>query len=201
MNELEQPDQAWLEENPLCTDDGLAEGQSDPLPPKCQDTSIGVSQAGIGAAFENAHRYAIGSRIDAMSTLARWFIVLSCILIPAVTHADELLADLEELYTLTENCSEQNGDCSSLGNGSPPKPHALTQTPRTLGIGVSESLVSCAQPPFAHKPFELGIVAFGDGDFPRAKELFTQLLNRYRDDLLVIDGLYGWERHSVNSVI
>ena len=54
-----------------------------------------------------------------------------------------------------------------------------------------KALVSCAQPSIrAQAIFELGIVAFGDGDFPRAKELFTQLLNRYRDDLLVIDGLY-----------
>ena len=126
-----------------------------------------------------------------MPTLVRLFLLLLCILIPTISHGDELLSDLEELYTLTENCSEQTEIALRWGMVLRQSPMRSPKRKELLESVYQKALVSCAQPSIrAQAIFELGIVAFGDGDFPRAKELFTRLLNRYRDDLLVIDGLY-----------
>ena len=81
-----------------------------------------------------------------MSTLARWFTVLSCILIPAVTHADELLADLEELYTLTENCSEQTEIALRWGMVLRQSPMRSPKRQELLESVYQKALVSCAQP-------------------------------------------------------
>ena len=126
-----------------------------------------------------------------MPTLVRLFALMLCILIPTISHGDELLSDLEELYTLTENCSEQTEIALRWGMVLRQSPMRSPKRKELLESVYQKALVSCAQPSIrAQAIFELGIVAFGDGDFLRAKELFTRLLNRYRDDLLVIDGLY-----------
>ena len=105
-----------------------------------------------------------------MSTLVRWFTVFSCILIPTVSHGDELLADLEELYTLTENCSEQTEIALRWGMVLRQSPMRSPKRKELLESVYQKALVSCAQPSIrAQAIFELGIVAFGDGDFSERK--------------------------------
>ncbi len=126
-----------------------------------------------------------------MQALVRSIVILGLMGLPTTSFGDELLGDLEELYELTENCSERTEVALRWGMVLRQSPMRSPKRKTLLESVYKKALVPCAlESTRAQAIFELGIVAFGDGDFSRAKDLFTQLLNGYREDLLVIDGLY-----------
>ena len=126
-----------------------------------------------------------------MSSLSRFLVILVGLLMGAVAQADELLSDLQELYQLTTRCQEKTEVALRWGmvlRQSPmrsPARRALLED--VYGKALEDCAASSTQ---AQAIFELGIVAFGEGDFPRAKALFTRLLNEHDEDLLVVDSLY-----------
>ena len=120
----------------------MAESPNPALPPKSEiRQSVSLKQALAQLLRTLSICDWVG--VDAMPTLVRLFALMLCILIPTISHGDELLSDLEELY-LTENVVNKRNR-SSLGNGSRQSQYDHP-TQRTLGIGVSKALVSCAQP-------------------------------------------------------
>ena len=126
-----------------------------------------------------------------MSPLVRTFVFFLATVTSATSFADELLRDLEELYDLTSHCEEKSEVALRWGMVLRQSPMQSPERRSLLEAIYSKALEPCAPKAIrAQATFELGIVAFGDGDFPRAKLYFTQLLNTYRDDLLVVDSLY-----------
>ncbi len=136
-----------------------------------------------------------------MPSLVRYLFFFSmCIGVPKTAFADQLLADLEELYSITEACTEKAEVALRWGMVLRQSPLQSPGKRLELEAIYKRALEPCAHPSMkAQALFELGIVAFGDNDYDSARGYFTRLLNSYSDDLLVVDALY-WLGETLTEV-